>query len=62
MLTHFWDADGNDLHIITARTAGDFKPGETIELCNEPYLVERVDHEVTTAGNESLHIFVRMVP
>ncbi len=58
MLTHFWDADGNGLHIISIWMNGSFTVGETIELCNEPYLVERLDLKVTTAGNESLHVFV----
>jgi len=59
MLTHFWDADGNGLHIVSLQTNGDFKPNETIQIHRNSYLVERVDHKVTTAGNESLHIFVR---
>ena len=58
MLTHFWDADGNDLHLVSLETDGTFEIGETIEIHSNPYLVERVDHKVTTAGNESLQIFV----
>jgi len=59
MLTHFWDADGNGLHIVSLETNGTFEIGETIEIHRNPYLVERVDRKVTKAGNESLHIFVR---
>ena len=59
MLTHFWDADGNDLHLVSLETNGDFKPNEIIQIHRNSYLVERVDCKVTTAGNESLQIFVR---
>ena len=59
MLTHFWDADGNGLHIVSLQTNGDFETGETIQIHRNSYLVERVDRKVTKAGNESLHIFVR---
>jgi len=58
MLTHFWDADGDDFHIISLDTDGDFSPGDEVELCNEPYVVERVHHKLT-GRNESLHVFVR---
>jgi|GEM_PF-2969371 len=58
MLTHFWDADGNDLHLVSLQTDGNLELGETIEIHSNPYLVERVDHKLTTAGNESLHVFV----
>jgi len=60
MLCHFWDADGVDLHIISLRTDGKFKPGETVELCNEPYVIDRVV-SMFIGLNESLHIYARMV-
>jgi len=60
MLTHFWDADGVDLHIISLRTNGKFKPGEAVELCNEPYVIQRIVSKFIGL-NESLHIYARMV-
>jgi len=61
MLTHFWDADGVDLHIVSLQTHGAFKPGETIQIYGNPHLITRMDRRWTTAGNESLHIYARMV-
>ena len=60
MLTHFWDADGDDLHIASFRTDGDVAAGDILDLGGEPYFVERINRKVT-GKNESLHIFVREV-
>jgi hypothetical protein len=60
ILTHFWDVDGTDLHLISLETDGAFETGETIEICNNPYLIELMVRKVS-APNESLHIFARMI-